>query len=400
MKREYVRYAIVLGLMAAVGPFGIDMYLPALPAIAADLEATTAAVQMTLMAYFVAFGVLQIAYGPTADMVGRKPPLYFGLSLFTIGSIGCALAPGIEWLIGFRVLQGAGAAAMMVIPRAIIRDLYTGIAATRLMAMVMLVIAVSPMLAPLVGSALIVPFGWRSAFVAVTMAAMVSAVMLTFFLKETLAPADRVAVNLASMRRGFGRLLRDPVFMGLTFIAGFGMASFFAFLSTASFLYIEHFGLTPTEFALAFAVNAAGFFAASQTAASLGVRFGITRVVMFGVTGFFTAMMVLLAITVMGVDSLFAIIVLLLLGNSCMGLVVPTSMVLALEQHGPIAGLASALGGTLQMSTGVVMIVIVSAIFDGTPLPMVSAIAACAVAAFTLARLTLPRVRLAPEPAE
>ncbi len=400
MKLEYVRLALVLGLLAAVGPFGIDMYLPALPTIAADLGASTAAVQMTLMAYFVAFGVLQIAYGPTADMVGRKPPLYFGLGLFTAGSIGCALAPGIEWLIGFRVLQGAGAAAMMVIPRAIIRDLYTGITATRLMAMVMLVIAISPMLAPLVGSALIVPFGWRSAFVAVTAAALVGAISLTFFLTETLSPADRVRINLANLGRGFGRLLRDPVFLGLTFIAGFGMASFFAFLSSASFLYIEHFGLTPTQFALAFALNAAGFFAASQTAASLGIRFGITRVVMAGVSGFLTAMMVLLALTLMGVDSLIAIVVLLLAGNTCMGVVVPTSMVLALEQHGPIAGLASALGGTLQMSTGVVMIVIVSLIFNGTPLPMVSAIAACAIGAFTLAVLTLPRVQLVPEPAE
>jgi len=135
MSSSYLRNAVVLGLLAAIGPFAIDMYLPALPSISTDLGTTTAATQMTLMAFFIAFGVCQIVYGPMSDMLGRKPPLYFGLSLFAIGGIGCGLAPSVEWLIVFRFVQGIGAAAGMVIPRAIIRDLYTGIGATRLMSL-------------------------------------------------------------------------------------------------------------------------------------------------------------------------------------------------------------------------------------------------------------------------
>src|SRR3979490_1907065 len=127
MIAAYAKNAIVLGLLSAIGPFAIDMYLPALPTIAADLNASTAATQMTLMAFFIAFGVGQLGYGPRADMGGRKPPLYFGLTLFTLGSVGCALAPSIEWLILFRALQGIGASAVMVVPRAIIRDISTGI---------------------------------------------------------------------------------------------------------------------------------------------------------------------------------------------------------------------------------------------------------------------------------
>src|SRR3954469_6496422 len=115
MTSSFARNAIVLGLLSAVGPFAIDMYLPALPTIAADLHATTAATQMTLMSFFVAFGLCQIAYGPISDMVGRKPPLYFGLALFTIGSVGCGLAASIGWLIAFRFLQGMGASSVMVI---------------------------------------------------------------------------------------------------------------------------------------------------------------------------------------------------------------------------------------------------------------------------------------------
>jgi DHA1 family bicyclomycin/chloramphenicol resistance-like MFS transporter len=143
MLPPYARNAIVLGLLAAVGPFAIDMYLPALPTIAADLRASTAATQMTLMAFFIAFGVCQLVYGPVSDMIGRKPPLYFGLVVFTLGSIGCAFAPSVEWLIFFRVVQGIGASAAMVIPRAIIRDLIQAWRRPQLMSLVMLVFSVS-----------------------------------------------------------------------------------------------------------------------------------------------------------------------------------------------------------------------------------------------------------------
>src|SRR5262249_8616118 len=150
----------------------------------------TAAAQMTLTAFFIAFGVCQVIYGPVSDMVGRKPPLYFGLGVFTLASIGCALAPTVEWLIAFPFLQGIGACAGAVFPRAIIRGLHPGLDATRLMTLIMLVFSVSPILAPLTGSALIVPFGWRAVFVAVTVAALIGFLMLAFFLGETL-PAER-----------------------------------------------------------------------------------------------------------------------------------------------------------------------------------------------------------------
>ena len=227
MTSSFARNAIVLGLLSAIGPFAIDMYLPALPAIAADLHASTVATQMTLMIFFVSFGVCQIFYGPVSDMIGRKPPLYFGIVVFALGGIGCGLSPSIEWLIFFRFVQGLGAASVMVIPRAIIRDLHTGADATRLMSLIMLVFSVSPILAPLAGSALIVPFGWRAVFAAVTIAAIFSFLLVAFVLKETRPPEERVEVSVRSVLDGFGVLLRDWRFLGLTFIGGFGMASFF-----------------------------------------------------------------------------------------------------------------------------------------------------------------------------
>jgi DHA1 family bicyclomycin/chloramphenicol resistance-like MFS transporter len=389
MSSSYLRNAVVLGLLAAIGPFAIDMYLPALPSISKDLGTTTALTQMTLMAFFIAFGVCQIVYGPVADMVGRKPPLYFGLSVFALGGIGCGLAPSVEWLIFFRFVQGIGAAAGMVIPRAIIRDLHTGVEATRLMALVMLVFSVSPILAPLTGSGLIAAFSWRAVFVAVTIAALLGLVLLALLLPETRPAADRIRSGLRGVLAGYGVLIRDLRFLGLTFIGGLGMSSFFAFLANSSFVYIDHFGLSPTEYSFAFSVNAVGFIGASQFSARLATRFGIARVVMTAVSCYAAFAVLLFATGIAGIDSLPVLMTLLFLAFACLGLVIPSTMVLALEEHGPIAGMASALGGTLQFLTGSLMIVISSVFFDGTSLPMVATIVVCALGAFTLARLTL-----------
>lgn len=400
MLSPYAKNAIVLGLLAAVGPFAIDMYIPALPTIAADLKTTTSAAQMTLMVFFVSFGVCQIVYGPISDMVGRKPPLYAGLVLFLIGSVGCSLSSDIETLIFFRFVQGIGASSVMVIPRAIIRDLHTGVEATRLMSLVMLVLSVSPILAPLVGSALIVPFGWRAVFVAVTIVSALAFVLTAISLPETRPPEERIKISLAEAMGGFSQLLRHGRFLGLTFIGGFGMGGFFVFLAASSFIYIDHFGLTPTQYSLAFSVNAIGFIGASQATAALGSRFSIARVIGVAVSLFALFSFILLAVTLAGVDNLAVLIVLLFLAFAFLGLVIPASMVLALDDHGPIAGMASALGGTLQMIGGAIMIVIVSSFFNGSPLPMVAMIALCALGALVLSVLTLGGSKGAPQPAE
>lgn len=391
MQLSFFKMALILGLLSCVGPFAIDMYLPAMPDIARDLGAPVEATQYTLTSFFIAFGISQLIYGPAADMFGRKPPLYVGLGLFLLASIGCAFASTIEWLIALRFLQGVGAASVMAIPRAIIRDCYTGTAATRLMTTVMLVISISPMLAPLVGSAVIEPFGWPAVFLAVAAASLVSLGLTWRTLPETLPPTGRVPFRLSAMVSAFATLLRDPAYMGLTFIGAMGMSSFFIFISTASFLYTDHYGLTPTQFSLAFALNALGFFASSQFAATLGDRFGSMTVVRWAVMAFAVSAVLMWLVFASGFDSFGVLVAMLLLSNTCLGLVVPTAMVLALDDHGPIAGTAAALGGALQMLVGALAIVVVSLFFDGSPVPLTASIAACALIALTLARLTLRR---------
>jgi DHA1 family bicyclomycin/chloramphenicol resistance-like MFS transporter len=400
MPPTFARNAIVLGLLTAIGPFAIDMYLPALPSISADLKASTSATQATLMVFFVAFGVCQMAYGPVSDMFGRKPPLYAGLTLFVAASIGCAFCPTIVWLIVFRFIQGVGASAIMVIPRAVIRDLHTGLEATRLMSLVMLVFSVSPILAPLIGSALIVPFGWRAVFVAITIAAALGLLLVAFLLPETRPPDQRIGSGLRSMLAGYSFLLRDRRFLALTFIGAFGMASFFAFLASSSFIYIDHFGLTPTQYSLAFGLNAIGFIGTSQFSAHLAERFGVSRVVLTAVACYTVMAVLLFAMTAAGVTNLGVLMMMLFLAFAWLGLVIPSTMVLALEEHGPIAGMASALAGTLQMLAGAAIIALVSVFFDGTALPMVTTIALCALAAFVLSWFTLQTRTMVAKPAE
>ena len=391
MLSRYAQNAIVLGLLTAIGPFAIDMYLPAMPTIAASLQTTTASAQLTLTAFFIAFGTCQLIFGPLSDVIGRKPPLYFGLAIFVIGSLGCALAPTAEWLIAFRFVEGIGASAAMVIPRAVVRDLHTGLEATRLMSLIMLVLSVAPILAPLGGSALIAPFGWRAVFAAVTIIALLAMAMLALFLPETRPPESRAPVSARHLLGGFARLLTDGRFLGLTFIGGLGMSRFFVFLANSSFVYMNHFGLTPAQYSLAFAVNAIGFIGASQFAALLGGRFGMPRLITAAVALHTVFALILLTVTLLGADSLPLLMALLFCAFAWLGLVVPTVMVLALEPLGPIAGLASALGGTLQMVTGGVMIVIVSQFYDGTATPMVVTIALCAVSGLCVCLATLGR---------
>ena len=387
-----LRFALILGLLSAVGPFAIDMYLPGMPMIEGDLDASVAATQMTLTAYFIVFGLAQLVYGPWSDQVGRKPPLYLGLGIFAFATVGCALSPTIGWLIAFRAMQGLGGAVLMVVPRAIIRDRYTGVEGTKLMAMVMLVISVSPMLAPLAGSGLLLVGGWRLLFWAMFAAAGASLLVTAFAFRETLTPSLRVAINFVNLRRGARVLLRDPVFMGLTMIGGFGMASFFVFLANAAFVYTDQFGLTPTGFSVAFAVNAIGFFSASQAAGPLGARFGMVAVMRNAIFGFAAITAALTLVVALGGGTLYVIVAGLALANACLGLVIPTTMVMALDDHGDIAGLASSLGGTLQMLVGGVMMVLSAQFFDGTALPMVAAITFCALAALALSVWIMGRI--------
>ncbi len=390
---------IVLGLLTAVGLFAIDMYLPALPEIGQGLHAGSSAVQASLVSFFVAMALSQLVYGPVSDMIGRKKPLYFGLSLFSVGAIGCALSPSIEWLVAFRALQGVGACAGAVICRAIVRDLFTGVAATQLMSRLLLVFSVSPILAPLAGSAVTLAASWRAIFWVMVLAAVLGAVLVTLLLPETRSQEARSQSSFGSALASYGTLLRDPYYLGLVLIASFGMASYMIYVANSSFVLIEHYGLSPSLYSVVFAMNAVSFIGASQMNGRLSRRFGLRRLIRFAVAGFALASTMPFLAFASGFGSLPVLSALLFVAYGFLGMVIPTSAVLALESHGRIAGTASALMGTLQFVIASSVIGVASLFFDGTAMPMVTTIAACSLTVLFLAALTL-RPAAAPQPAE
>ncbi|WP_159951541.1 multidrug effflux MFS transporter [Rhizobium sp. 18065] len=387
---------IVLGLLTAVGLFAIDMYLPSLPEIGNALNADDSAVQASLISFFVAMGLSQLIYGPVSDMIGRKKPLYFGLALFALAGVGCALAPSIEWLVAFRALQGVGACAGAVLCRAIVRDLLTGVAAAHLMSRLMLVFSVSPILAPLAGSLVTTVGSWRAIFWVMVLAAGLGIVLVATLLPETRNAEARSQSSFKSAIVSYGTLLRDPHYLGLVFIASFGMSSYMIYVANSSFVLIDHYGLSPRLYSVVFSMNAISFIGASQMNGRLSRQFGLKRLIRTAVTGFALASLTLFALFQLGLGSLPLMCALLFVAYGFLGMVIPTSAVLALDGHGKIAGTASALMGTLQFVTASSVIGIASIFADGTALPMVATVAACATAVLVLATLTL---RERPKPA-
>lgn len=400
MQTRFIRNAVILGLLSAIGPFAIDMYLPALPSIGQSLGADITSVQLSLMLFFVSFGAFQLVFGPLSDMFGRRLPLYVGLVLFALGGIGCALAPDITTLNIFRFIQGIGACAGMVISRAVVRDLHTGIDAARMMSLLMLVFSVSPILAPLTGSIVIELFDWRAVFWVVTVAALLGIILIATMLPETRPKALRVESGVGSALSAYRLLFGDGNFLALSFIGGFGIASFFVYLANSPFVLIDHYGLTPTLYSVFFSINAVSFFTVSQFTGKLADRFGLKRVVKVAVVGYFAAIATLFVLSGLGVDRLDVLAVFMFIACGFLGLVIPTTAVLALEEHGEIAGTASALMGTLHFTAGAVAVAVVGLYANGTAFPMIAGIAACALITFVLTQLALRQRRAVEIPAE
>jgi DHA1 family bicyclomycin/chloramphenicol resistance-like MFS transporter len=376
---QYIRNAIILGLITAVGPFAIDMYLPALPAIGADLGIEANVVVLSLTAFFISFGLFQMAFGTVADIYGRKVPLYIGITLFVLAGIGCALADNIHTLIALRFIQGIGGAACIIVPRAIVRDMYSGVEEVKMMSMLMLVFSVSPLLAPLAGSFIIDTGGWRAVFWTITAVGVAGLVLLAVFVKETWPAERRIKGDIKGLKTAIGSLLKDRSFVGMTLIGAFSITAFFIYLGNSAFVLSDHYGLSPRQYSLAFSVNAAAFFAATQLTGYLGKRFGMTRIVFPAAIGFATVMTLLAVLMLAGFDNLWLLCGMLFVGFSFVGIILPTIMVLALEAHGEVAGTAASFMNTVQLMIGSAAIAISGAVADGTPVPMVLEIAGAAV---------------------
>jgi DHA1 family bicyclomycin/chloramphenicol resistance-like MFS transporter len=381
MHTQTLRTAIVLGLLTAIGPFGIDMYLPVLPELARGLEADSRLAQTTLASYFLALGVGQLFAGPLSDIFGRKRPIYFGLALFLLASIGCALATSIEVLIFFRLLQGLGACSCMVTPRAIVRDLYTGPEAARLMSLLLTVYSVSPILAPALGSQIAVHAGWRWVF-----GALAAAAGAAFWAVLRLIPETRKARpgSLRSALGGYRELLSDLRFLRIAATTSLALGSFFVYVSHSSFVMTSHYGVSPRTYSILFALNAVGLVVVSQWNSWFARRLGLSRTVAIASWLQTTVAILLVALLAAGADSLWLLVTLLVMVYGCNGILVPSLFVLGMEGRASRAGSASALIGTMNFAGGALIIAAAAPFADGQPLPMAVGVACCAALACVL----------------
>jgi DHA1 family bicyclomycin/chloramphenicol resistance-like MFS transporter len=298
-------------------------------------------------------------------------------------------------LIAWRALQGVGAAAGIVIPGAVVRDLHTGLEATKLLSLLMLVFGICPILAPSVGSILIGLWDWRSIFWFIVLTAFIGLILVATMMHETRSPAMRAKSSVKSSIQAFGSLLLDRHFMALSLIGGFALAGIFVYLGGSSFVLIDHDRLSPLAYSIAFSANAAGLFGSAQLNGWLGKRFPLIRIVQVATTAYAGIMASLFVLVLFGVERLEVILVLLFFGFAFVGQIMPITTVLAMDEHGSIAGAAYSLLGTVRMIVGGLAIAISGYFADSTMLPMIAGIALCAMTSFVLCRLTLGGARRA-----
>jgi DHA1 family bicyclomycin/chloramphenicol resistance-like MFS transporter len=366
----FVRQAIVLGLLVAVGAFAIDMYIPGFAAIARELHTDAGTVQLSMTSYFLALAFGQIIYGPISDAVGRKPPIYAGLLIFIAASAAAAFAPSIGLLIAARFFQGLGAAATAVVPLAIIRDEYTGPPAARLLSLAMLALSVSPILAPVFGGFLVQFGSWRLTFVAMVVVCTAALVMTVRLLPETLSPSLRVGLHPLRVVLTYGRLIGARRFILPIMVGGCAQVVLFVFISSAPFVFVTLHGVRPTVFGLIFACHAIALIGISQLNATLMRRFGTVRLLGGACLLLVVASAGLMAVVFSGVTMLWPVMVLTLTIFAALGPIGGPAFLLAMEPFGAIAGAAAAIGAGVEFACSSVVTALLGVSADGTARPL------------------------------
>ncbi|MFC4783967.1 multidrug effflux MFS transporter [Nocardioides sp. MAHUQ-72] len=379
---------IVLCLLTVFGPISMDLYLPVLPALTTDLGTTTSGAQLTVTACLLGLALGQVVAGPVSDRFGRRRPLLVGVAAYVVASVLCALAPTIETLVAARLLQGLAGAVGIVIAQAAGRDLFTGARLLRYYGGLTVLAGLAAIVGPVVGGQLAKVTDWRGTFVFLAALGVVILAAGAAVLRETLPPLRRRTGGLTESIHGFRRLLADPVFLGATLVTGFANAAVFAYLSGATFVLQDGYGLSPQGYSLAFGLNSLGFmvlgYVAGRTSAGLSVHGTLVAGLAMVVAG-------AAGVLVTGVLQLPlpAIVISLLVMVSGVAVTTPPSTALALEHHADVAGTASSLLGLARFGFGAVAAPLVGVVGSATAasLGAVALVAAaCAVGGCTLTR--------------
>ncbi len=390
---------LLLGALCVVTPFAIDMYLPAFSQVAAEFHKTTPEISLSLSTYFVGFALGQIAYGPLLDRFGRKQPLYVGLTIYILCSMGCASAPNLRTLVALRFLEALGGCVAQVGAIAMVRDFFPVKESAKVFSLLFLMIGVSPLLAPTIGSFIMTGLGWRWIFATLAIIASVILALTFFLLPEGHQPDHSVSLKPKPILLGFWNILKDPQFLTYTLAGAFSFAGLFTYVAGSPIIFMDGFHVTTRAFGIIFAVLVMGFIGGNQLNVLLLRRYSSQQI-------FLTALLLQVAIGIVFfagmLDHLLglpATLVLFFVFLSCIGLTYPNAAALGLAPFSRDAGRASALLGFLQTGTGALISMSIGVLGAKAVIPLLSITALIALAMLLIGR-PLIKVQVETEPNE
>ncbi len=381
---------LLLGALIAVSPLAMDIYLASMPSMTQALAATPEQVQLTLSVYMYGWGIAQLAAGPLSDRIGRRPALLGGLAVFVFASIACALSRNVFVLIGARLVQAASLASIAVVPRAVVRDLYSGDQAAHVLALMGLVLGIAPVVAPIIGSHVHVLFGWQANFLLVALYGALLWWFVRAMLPETLVQPDARATRPSVIVANYRQLIRSRVFTGYVLVAAFGFSGLFAFLAGSSFVFVSVLGESERGFGWLFGTVMLGNITGSMIGSRLVRRVGIERMVRAGTLLMVIAGIALGVLALLNVHHPVAIVVPMFAYMVAFMLTMPPATAGALTPFPQIAGSASSLMSFGQFLVASTAALLVGLTFDGTSRPMAFAIAVASVGAFLSFRILSP----------
>jgi DHA1 family bicyclomycin/chloramphenicol resistance-like MFS transporter len=371
----------VLSALMGFASISTDLYLPAMPEMGRDLSADVGSVELTVSGFLIGFSLGQLVWGPLGDRYGRRLPVAAGLLLFVLGSAGCGMSSTVTEMIFWRVVQALGACCGVVLARAMVRDLYEGTKAAQMLSTLMTIMAIAPLLGPIVGGQILALAGWRAIF-GVLVAVGLATLAALFTIPETLPPERRNKNSIAASLMGYGRLLGNLRLVALSVAGGFFYAGIYAYIAGTPFAYITYYHVPTEVYGLLFAIGIVGIMAANMANASLVSRFGSTKLLRLGALSG-AASGVLLAVTNLTEwGGLWGLVVPLFLFVSCSGLIVANSIGMALRDFPRQAGAVSALVGAVHYGCGIVGSFVVGTFADGTPRAMAVVILVAGVGSF------------------
>lgn len=376
LKPDTVSLTALLALLTAFGPVATDMYVPSMPDIGRLLEADPAIVQLTLSSYLAGFAVGQVVYGPVSDRFGRKPILLIALALFCTASFACAVAPTIETLIIARALQALGGAGAIVLPRAIVRDLYTGERAGRELSRMGAIMSFAPVLAPLVGAIVQTGLGWRATFIIIVGFGLVTTLITWRSLPETLPRRATEPIDFVEMGRTYRTLASNRSFLAYLGIVASSYAGLFAWISGSPFVLQDIFGLSPFWFGIAFAAACVGSLAGAAIGSSLVMRIGLDRTIGIGALALAAGGLGMIASLALGTAPVVWMVVSMTVYHTGLMLAMPPSIAGAMTPFPTCAGSASSLIGFTQQTSAAAIGILVGHGIGQSGLPLAIAVAA------------------------